>query len=367
MMSSLPSGKIGDISLIERYCFFKKITCVFWDKIPGVFFLILSLMFFFLCHAHVSTAGGNERMVISADMQYEYAEKLFHTKAYETAVIELKRSIYFFPDDDRVEASKFMLGKSLFYLKRFEEAISVFKALCYPYTGRKINVDSFFWESRTWLGAGNRGQAETVLRNLILLTEDETIKDRAYAKLAWIYIERAGNMDDEFLARALIYIEKISSSGKADYGAGEMKTLVNALMVQKRKNPIAAGLLSVIPGGGFLYCERFHDAAVAFLLNGAFFLAVGKSFESGNAALGGLTGVVGTGFYAGNIYGGISSAHKYNQSRRKGLIHKYYNALSYEKESVIKDKPDHLSFFYDDFSRGGEGKQFLLFTVNWRF
>jgi hypothetical protein len=37
------------------------------------------------------------------------------------------------------------------------------------------------------------------------------------------------------------------------------------------------------------------------------------AFDNDNPALGGILALVGSGFYAGNIYGSISSAHKYNQ------------------------------------------------------
>jgi hypothetical protein len=87
-----------------------------------------------------------------------------------------------------------------------------------------------------------------------------------------------------------------------------------------RKNPQVAGFLSILPGGGYFYCERYQDALVAFLLNGALIVASWEAFDQGNPALGGIIAAVEFGFYAGNIYGGIASAHKYNNRKTHDFI-----------------------------------------------
>jgi hypothetical protein len=85
----------------------------------------------------------------------------------------------------------------------------------------------------------------------------------------------------------------------------------------KRKNPKIAGALSIIPGAGFLYCERYRDALVSFLLNSALIIASYKSFQNDNPYFGGAIAFFETGFYTGNIYGSISSVHKYNKPAQK--------------------------------------------------
>jgi hypothetical protein len=49
-------------------------------------------------------------------------------------------------------------------------------------------------------------------------------------------------------------------------------------------------------------------------------LAAYESFDDGNDALGGVITFVGLGFYAGNIYGATTSAHKYNRNKERGFI-----------------------------------------------
>ena len=44
------------------------------------------------------------------------------------------------------------------------------------------------------------------------------------------------------------------------------------------------------------------------------------SFKDDNPALGGVIAFVEAGFYAGNFYGGITSAHKYNKNKTQTFI-----------------------------------------------
>jgi hypothetical protein len=86
------------------------------------------------------------------------------------------------------------------------------------------------------------------------------------------------------------------------------------------KSPRLAGFLSVLPGAGFAYCGRYRDALAAFLLNAGLILAACESFDNDNEALGAVIAFVGAGFYGGNIYGAVSSAHKYNRSSRQRFL-----------------------------------------------
>ena len=332
--------------------------------------LFITLILVFPCTN--ALAGDAETLIINADMQYDYAEKLYDSGDYETAVIEFKRAVYFFPQDKRAGQARFKTGKALFNLKRFESAVLVFKSLCHPYTGDEINIESFFMQSLAWLALQNKGAAQTVLHNLMLLTEDENVEDRIYSTLAWMYIEDSENMEraeniDKNLVRALKYIQKISELNREKYRTDELKIRFNTLMMQKRKNPHIAGLASIIPGGGFLYCERFHDATVSFLLNSALILAAAKAFNNGNHALGGLITFVETGFYAGSIYGGISSAHKYNRLKCKNALERIKNEFQFKDKSIFNSKSEDIFIFSDVTHGDNQGVSMMLFSFEWRF
>jgi hypothetical protein len=78
--------------------------------------------------------------------------------------------------------------------------------------------------------------------------------------------------------------------------------------------------LAILPGAGHLYTERYQDALIAFLANSALFVAAYASFDNGNDVVGGLLTLIGLGFYSGNIYSAVSSAHKFNRRQTEQSI-----------------------------------------------
>ena len=71
---------------------------------------------------------------------------------------------------------------------------------------------------------------------------------------------------------------------------------------------------------GHLYSERYRDAAVAFVLNGAFIWGMVEAFQHKNYAVGGILTFFELGWYSGNIYSAVSSAHKYNRNKKKEYL-----------------------------------------------
>jgi hypothetical protein len=96
-----------------------------------------------------------------------------------------------------------------------------------------------------------------------------------------------------------------------------------------QKSPGMAGVLAaVLPGAGHLYCERYRDAAIAFLLNGAFIWGIVESFEHDNYVVGGILTFFELGWYSGNIYSAVASAHKYNRKMKQEYIDHLERGLS---------------------------------------
>jgi hypothetical protein len=86
------------------------------------------------------------------------------------------------------------------------------------------------------------------------------------------------------------------------------------------KDPTTAGALSVVPGLGHVYCERYKDGLVAFLLNGLFIWATIEAFHEDQEVLGAVLGFVELGFYSGTIYSAVNSAHKHNRKLKDDFL-----------------------------------------------
>jgi tetratricopeptide (TPR) repeat protein len=271
--------------------------------------LIFFFSLLFMGHAH----AGNQ-VVLEADQQYQYAEICFARGDYETATGEYKRFMHFFPEDTRVEKAMFAIAMSNYHRERFQEAIVAFTEAENRFPSTPLSVRSAFMISECYLRLKDTGNAIITLHNLLAQTDDADVRDEAYNAMGWIYIE-CGEFE-----KARSVFQKISLKNQTRYVVDMLSTELEKDVLIPRKNPQAAGFLSILPGGGFIYCERYQDALVAFLLNGALILASWEAFNQGNPALGGVIAAVEFGFYAGNIYGGIASAHKFNDQKTRGFI-----------------------------------------------
>jgi hypothetical protein len=166
------------------------------------------------------------------------------------------------------------------------------------------------------------GPAVVSLNNLILRTKDTTVKDLAKYELGWISLERPSHTEEysDNIKKAGTYFGKISQKGRKEFKIEPLLSELKKHPTITKKNPLIAGGLSILPGAGQLYCERYQDSIIAFLLNAGLGIAAYESFDDKNYALGGLISFVGLGFYAGNIYGAVSSAHKYNKESNQNFI-----------------------------------------------
>jgi TolA-binding protein len=277
-------------------------------------------------------------MIINPDKQFNFAEHYFSDKDYLTAVLEYKRFIYFFPEDHRVETAMYRIGMSYYLGEHFKEAIDSFNAVIDRYVDTDLSVKSYFMISDAYVKQYAFGPAVINLNNLITMTHDEEVRDEAYYKIGWIYIETAS------WEEARRYFSKISATNKNKYRLERLTDELNKEKSIPGKNPSLSGFLSIIPGAGYFYCERYQDALIAFLLNGGLILAAVESFDDNNTALGGVIAFVEFGFYAGNIYGAVTSAHKYNRKQTARFIETLKNNTKINLSADVKNKGICLAF-----------------------
>jgi len=280
-------------------------------------YLAVSLIIVF--QPYTSPVLGKQ-MIITSDMQYEYALELFKAEDYDTAIVEFKRFIHFFPENKYLDQAEYNVAVCLFNKKKYHEAVKAFNEIIIKGRDDKIIEQAVFFQSRSFMKLGNRGYAQIVLQNYLKLVNDINIKDKIYFNLAQIHLSNARKSQKGSLALAKKYLSKISASNANQYRRDEYSDLIFKAEHAPGKNPKAAGLFAIIPGGGFLYCERYHDALITFLLNTGLMYAAWEAWDSDNKALAGVIGFVETGFYTGNIYGSITSAHKYNQTQTMKIL-----------------------------------------------
>ncbi|MDF1591012.1 MAG: hypothetical protein P1P89_05795 [Desulfobacterales bacterium] len=300
------------------------------------------LPFFFLCFViffpilqNLSYAGAV--IQIDADTQYDFAEQYFLKGEYSRAVDEYKRFVYFFPGDDRVERAMYQCGMAFYSGRRYGDAIAAFHAVIDKFFVSEWAVKSYFMVSESHVRLNQFGAAAINLHNLIALSKDADIKDEANYRLGWIYVDTA-SWDN-----ARLYFDKISPPNREKFRLERLSAELAREAGIARKNPALAGALSIVPGGGYIYCERYQDALIAFLLNGALIWAAVESFDNDSPALGALLTFVEVGFYAGNIYGAVGSAHKYNRAKTEQFIENLKQNTKIDLSGDLESKSIRLS------------------------
>ncbi len=289
--------------------------------------------------AAIPALAEAQQLVISADMQFSYADTLYQKGDHETAQVEFKRFVHFFPGDPRVGEAEFKTGMALFHQKRFYDAARQFDAIIRKEKTDRFSREAYFMQSRAFMEMGNPGYAQTILHNFLKLAHDQKIRDRIYLDLAGLHIQASRQAGTDELDQAQEFVEKISQTNAEQFEKKQYMAFIRDARNVPEKKPFLAGLFSIIPGGGFLYCERYQDALVSFGLNAGLMLAAYTAFDDGNSALGGVIGFVEAGFYSGSIYGSVAAAHKYNHAQRLKILNRNFSLGS------ISD-PDGQSFLF---------------------
>jgi tetratricopeptide (TPR) repeat protein len=253
-------------------------------------------------------------MTIESDQQLTFADTLFNNHQFSRAAEEYQRFVFFFPNHHRKRAAVFKAGESLFLAQDPGNAIELFRSLTQVQPLDELAIESFFKMSECFLSLNSPSHAVAQLNNVIALSDDPNIKDRAIYRIGWIHIDLAD------WAGAQKAFAKLSSTGIHHYAQEELHDALSKSAAIPSKNPYLAGTLSIVPGAGQLYCQRYEDALIAFLVNIGLIWGAVDAFDNEQYGLGGLLSFIGFGFYSGNIYGAINDAHKYNDQQTKRFI-----------------------------------------------
>lgn len=277
------------------------------------------------------TAAGHglAALTIDADSQYRYAQSRFDAGAFDEAIIEFNRFIFFFPADHRIPRARFQTGMAHYRAGRYQAAAAIFNLQTIDYKGLPLENEAFLMLSRSHARQGMIEQSILDLHNLLAIASDANVIDRARYEMGWLHVDQGRwvQADEAF--------NRITPANQDRFQIHSLQQTLALSNTIPTKNPTTAGVLSIVPGGGQLYCGRYRDALTAFVINAGLIWAAWEAFDNDNNALGGVITFVGFGFYAGNIYGAVSSAHKYNRDR----IGEFQDLLDQQRQNPLSLVP----------------------------
>lgn len=272
-------------------------------------------------------------VVITAGKQFQFAEDYFDRGEYYRAIGEYERFIHFFPKEPRAERARYKIGLAYLEGRRFKEAMQSFKDLIEQFPDTGLSFKSYLKIAECHVKLGEFDEALGTLDDLLKISQDQEVRDETFYRGGWIFLE----MDEWEKAQAAF--DRISPKNRDAYRLQELSEEINKKESIKTKSPTTAGLLAVVPGGGHLYCQRYRDAVVSLVLNGAMIFAAVEAFDNDNEALGGLLTFFEIGLYSGNIYSAVNSAHKHNRKQKHDFLEylKEHSALEVSGQSLDKD------------------------------
>jgi TolA-binding protein len=301
----------------------------------------LMIIFFFIFSGMLPVFAEDVKsrdLVINPDRQYRFAMDYFEQSRYAKSVAEFERFVYFFPDHKMADNAKYHIGLSYFHSGSFKEAVEPFSDIVESSTDQNLIAKAHFRLSEVFVSLEDHQTAIKILNHLSETNNHSVIIDEAYYRLGWIYLQ----LND--MEKARRHFQMISPQNQDLFRIKTINEQISREKLFPRKNPRLAGFLSIIPGAGFAYCERYQDALVAFLLNAGLIFAAYESFDNGNEALGGVIAFVGAGFYAGNIYGAVSSAHKYNRASHQHFLENLKNKTQVTLSAIPEQQGILLGF-----------------------
>lgn len=270
--------------------------------------------------------GASEATVSENRSILDFADALYREGDYYRAVTEFKRFLFIVPEDrEGCEHARYFICRSYFEASRWTDAVESCDGFIHNHPGSGYRGEIYLLKG---LSEKNLHRYDDALRSLSYCADiSENLRDRAILEQALILVDReewrrAGELSALIPRESPLHMSAVILSE----GMETVETL-------PRKSPVRAGLCAaLLPGSGHLYTDRPRDALVAFLLNASFIWAAVELFQGEHYAAGGLVTFFEAGWYAGNIYSAVSSAHKYNRDRKNQFIRMMKDKVEFPDE-----------------------------------
>ena len=254
-----------------------------------------------------------QRRSYRLDEQFIY--HLINRKLYEPALTEIERLQF-----NGVQETNLYQQKLLCYrgLQRYEDGIFEYENYFSPSLKRdaKIALQAAILYDRV----ENLELAEETLAD-VNMKNDTTSYYRSIVYKAYLQTKRK-----EYVKAKESFLLADGYRSEIDFCASENIQLLTQMQRAKYKSSTLARVLSIIPGGGYLYTKHTGSAITSLVMNSLLAYATYTSVKSENYGLASICGFLSLSFYFGNINGAGRSAIRYNEKIHRDYTTRIYNA-----------------------------------------
>ncbi|MDY0398015.1 MAG: tetratricopeptide repeat protein [Desulfuromonas thiophila] len=245
----------------------------------------------------------------TASLQLGFADTLFAEGDYYRAVSEYKRYLYLQPDSPHAAQAHLNLARASLLAGRSAEGRQALDALIASHPASPQAAAAQLLLAEIPFRQQQYQQSHQLLQQPLTDSASTFLRQHQQRLSLWNLLH--GEQYPQALA--------LWHSDPAIFGLEEAD--LQALQQRPRKSPALAGSLSaVLPGAGQLYNGRYREAGLALALNAAFLLGGLQAIDTGNSILGGILLFFEAGWYGGNIYNAMNSAHKFNRDQHQTAL-----------------------------------------------
>jgi len=277
--------------------------------------------------------GVCAQITIESDEQFRFGEQTMEKGDYLRAVVEFERFLQFFPEDKKVPKARLLIAQCYLKAKDYESARKILNEALTVYQGTLVGGKALFLMGESYYEQGLFEEAERYFKGVLRAYSDPELRNSAAYRLAWIQMQ-TGKWQE-----ASETFKTVGTASPLFLNARDLSVKSLGGEQLPYKDPTTAGAMSVVPGLGHIYCERYKDGVVAFLLNGLFIWATIEAFHEDQEVLGAVLGFVELGFYSGTIYSAVNSAHKHNRKLKDDFLQGFPDAIDL---SVFATKEGHI-------------------------
>lgn len=229
---------------------------------------------------------------------------LINTKNYQSALLEIERILFFDPyASDSLYAQKLLCYRAM---QNVEKGIFEYETE-FP---KNIKQSSYvnMQAAILYYIINNHIATSSLLDSIVQERGKSEIINKAYALKGII------EADSNKFIQAKQYLIKASTM-QSEVILAKNLDIIKQMEHQKKKNPLLAQFLSIIPGAGYLYTDHKGSALTALIINSLLGYATYTSIKQKNYGVAGLCSFLSLSFYIGNINGAGRSATRYNRQK----------------------------------------------------
>lgn len=295
--------------------------------------MLFFLLSFSVSAEDVNQENQNKALRVDESSQFALAQQFFVEKQYFRAITEYKRFIFFFPQSNLLEMAYFKIGEAYFKGKKWKQAILAFNTLEEKFPKGELIDKSLYLSGMAYLHRKEYHSSRKQFRKIINGFSGSEINDDAGLQIAMSYVE------EEKWHDALMSLKEISKESDLYTSSQDFASGLEKIHDIPHKSPSLAGTFAaILPGSGHFYTGRKRDGTTAFLLNGAFIWGALEAYNDEEYVVTGILAFFELGWYFGNIYSAVSSAHKYNKRVKDGYIENLKKKISISMGTIPTDK-----------------------------